>query len=142
MKPADWTRAGYTVKDGTLVKSASPFLNAVPVHPEPKKKRIRQSAKPILNQLEQEFFDNLQRRNERGYRITCQNIRFKLANGIWYKPDMILWGQIVRVYEVKGPHSFRGGFENLKVAANRYDWFSWWLVWKENGQWQEQQVLP
>ena len=44
--------------------------------------------------------------------------------------------------EVKGPHAFRRGFENLKMAAHKYPWIKWVLVWKENGEWREQTVLP
>lgn len=142
MKPSDWFRAGYTVKDGALVKSSSPFLNAVPV--AAKKKRIRQSTKPLMNELEAEYLVLL-RGSLSGFcdeEIHAQSLRFKLGNGIWYKPDFVVFGQGgPYAYEVKGPFAHRGGFENLKVAAGLFKQISWYLVWKENGQWQEQKIL-
>lgn len=107
-------------------------------------KRIRQSSKPLLNKLEQEWFDVLLiRYPSHAKAIRPQTIRFKLGNGIWYKPDIWCptlgtWGCC---WEVKGPHSFRGGIENLKVAASLYPEIKWVLVWKDKG-WQEQEVLP
>lgn len=112
--------------------------------PEAKKKRIRQSDKPLLNRLEKEFQEVLiQRYPGDMHHITAQAIRFSLGNGIAYKPDFVvfMWGR-PRAYECKGPHAFRGGFENLKVAANRYPLVQFILVWKSDGQWQEQHVLP
>jgi hypothetical protein len=113
----------------------------------PNKKRIRQSTKPLMNKLENEFFVHLVPPfDHNGYRIVPQSVRFMLANGLWYKPDFLKIGDDTDApmvaYEVKGPHSFRGGFENLKMAAHQYPWIKWILVWKENGQWQEQTILP
>lgn len=103
-------------------------------------KRIRQSSRPLLNKLEQEWYDR--HRDVFGF-ISIQAIRFKLGNGIWYKPDFVVWGEAgIYGYEIKGPHGFRGGFENLKVAAFLYRKIEWWLTWKENGEWKEQQILP
>lgn len=105
-------------------------------------KRIRQSSKPLLNQLETEFLVRLHDVYP-SLKIRPQAKRYRLANGIWYKPDftaVTVDGEMA--WEVKGPHAFRGGFENLKVAASSYPEIRWILVWKENGQWQEQEVLP
>lgn len=109
-------------------------------------KRIRQSQKPLLNKLEQEWYEVLKRRH---LIVAAQSLRFMLGNGIWYKPDFIAWPSgfesqdiRMRAFEVKGPYSFRGGFENLKVAAHKYPQVKWSLVWKENGQWKEQTVWP
>ena len=108
-------------------------------------KRIRQSSKPLMNNLEQEWFAVLHvRYPSHAKSIRPQVVRFKLGNGIWYKPDIWCptlgtWGCC---WEVKGPHSFRGGIENLKCAAYAYPEVKWVLVWKENGQWKEQTVLP
>lgn len=111
------------------------------------KKRIRQSSKPLMNKLEHEFFLTLVPPFESpGWRIVVQAMRFRLANGLWYKPDFLKVGDDadspVVAYEVKGPHAFRGGFENLKMAAVQYPWIKWVLVWKESGEWQYQTVLP
>jgi hypothetical protein len=113
--------------------------------PKPSK-RIRQSTKPLLNKLEEEFLEHLQTIWLTS-RIQSQSIRFKLGNGIWYKPDFVVpmvghTCEALVAYEVKGPHAFRGGFENLKVAASLYPWIKWILVWKEDGEWREQEVLP
>jgi hypothetical protein len=112
------------------------------------KKRIRQDSKPLLNQLETEFYHYITaNRNdllEGSPTILSQSIRFKLGNGIWYKPDFVLvrpegtW----TTYEVKGPKSWRGGFENLKVAAGQYPFIQWMLAWKEQGVWMTQKILP
>lgn len=77
--------------------------------------------------------------------LRAQSKRYKLGNGIWYKPDMT--GNDTRdgketAYEVKGPFAFRGGFENLKVAASTWQEVNWILVWKDNGEWKQQKILP
>lgn len=103
-------------------------------------KRLRQNTKPLMNKLESAWFEVL--------KIDCPKARpqvaqFRLGNGIQYRPDFIDFSSIpVTAWEVKGPHSFRGGFENLKVAAALYPEIRWILVWKESGNWQEQVVLP
>lgn len=105
-------------------------------------KRIRQSSKPLLNALEREFQAYYEKLT--GHTLIPQSLRFMLGNGIWYKPDFILHCPTMGLaaFECKGPHSFRGGFENLKVAAHKYPFILWTLVWKEGGQWKEQIVLP
>jgi hypothetical protein len=116
-------------------------------------KRIRQDSKPLMNKLEAEFFNYLKALHA-GANIRVQALRFRLGNGIWYKPDFVtqetsftVSHQPLKVvkqvaYEVKGPHAFRGGFENLKVAAAQWPEVRWVLVWKEQGQWKQQEVLP
>lgn len=111
------------------------------------KKRIRQRSKPLLNKLENEFLLKLTPPfDSPGWRIVPQSLRFRLANGLWYKPDFLKVGDDadspIVAYEVKGPHAFRGGFENLKMAASQYPWIKWVVVWKDEGVWQEQVVLP
>lgn len=109
-------------------------------------KRIRQSDKPLMNKLESEYFAFLKAIYPFAH-IRAQAKRFRLGNGIWYKPDftsVLHYGDSMKetAWEVKGPHAFRGGFENLKVAASLYPEIKWILVWKQNGKWQEQEVLP
>lgn len=105
-------------------------------------KRIRQSAKPRLNKLETQWRDWMLA-TYRADEITSQAIRLELGNGIWYKPDFVtFYDGSIRVYEVKGPHTFRGGLENLKVAASKFPMMHFCLVWKERGQWKSQEVLP
>jgi hypothetical protein len=100
-----------------------------------------------MNKLEMEFFNILKAQHPNAY-IRPQARRYKLGNGIWYKPDFTAHihpgdGSMQETaWEVKGPHSFRGGFENLKVAAALWPEVEWILVWKVKGQWQQQAVLP
>lgn len=107
-------------------------------------KRIRQSSKPLLNKLEQEWLDMMNAQWKGSYAFIPQAVRFRLGNGIWYKPDFICWNYccMIVAWEVKGPHAFRGGFENLKVAATQHNQVHFRLTWKESGQWQEQIVRP
>lgn len=106
-------------------------------------KRLRQSSKPLMNDLESAF--KAEYLDPWGYKHAIpQAIRFKLGNGIWYKPDWVdLTVLPVYAWEVKGPFAHRGGFENLKVAAGLYPAVKWVLVWKdEAGHWQTQTILP
>lgn len=107
------------------------------------KKRLRQSTKPLLNQLETDFLAHLRGRHPSA-ELRPQAKRYELARGIWYKPDVtaILEG-FEHAWEVKGPKVFRGGLENLKVAARVWPSCYWWLVWKDpaTGAWQYQRVL-
>jgi len=112
--------------------------------PEPQPPvRVRQDHRPLLNCLESEFLELLKRE----YTIVIpQSLRFKLGNGVWYKPDFIAWPAWVnsqmKAFEVKGPHMFRGGIENLKVAAHQYPMIKWVLSWKEDGVWRHQEIMP
>ena len=103
-------------------------------------KRIRQESPE--NKLEQEYHDRLQLAHP-GATIYAQAIRLQLANGIWYKVDLVI-PSICEAWEVKGPHAFRGGFENLKMAARVHPWLKFHLVWKHDrtGEWQQQDILP
>lgn len=111
-----------------------------------KGKRIRQSHKPLLNKLEREFQEWFTRLVpiESNHFFMAQAMRFRLANGVWFKPDFVFIRPLspLRIFEIKGPHAFRGGLENLKVAAHQYPMFEWTLVWREKGEWKFQQVLP
>lgn len=105
----------------------------------PSERRIRQS-RDVLNKLETEYQDVL--RFEHGAEnVKAQSIRLRLANGQWYKPDFYL-PKLGLMIEVKGPRSFRGGFENLKSAAATHPHFKFRLVWRVSGQWKFQEVLP
>lgn len=105
------------------------------------KKRIRQDSKSLLNKLEMEYYNLLKLTDVKHLRLQAK--RYKLANGLWYKVDFtgIIDGRET-AWEVKGPHAFRGGFENLKMAASCWPEVCWRLVWKEHGHWQCQEVLP
>jgi hypothetical protein len=116
----------------------------------PPKKRLRQSSKPILNKLEERFYARIKLLRPLD-EVVCQGIRLELARGIWYRPDLFIpdaldhlgtGKRLSLAYEVKGPHAFRGGFENLKVAARVHRWIQFRLVWEADGGWQEQIILP
>lgn len=113
----------------------------------PRERRMRQDQEPELNKLELDFYDFLTRSLPSGTKIWKQSLRLRLGNGIWYKPDFAAfagWTQKptqLTCWEVKGPHVFRGGFENLKVAAATYPELSFELVWKDSrGGWVRQAV--
>jgi hypothetical protein len=105
-------------------------------------KRIRQESKPLMNKLELEAWEVLSEMRNNSF--IPQAIRFRLGNGIWYKPDFFsfFFSTGPHAVEVKGPHAFRGGFENLKVAAHEYPMVTWWLMWKEDGEWKRQEIKP
>ena len=119
-----------------LIETAKSVMERQPVKP-----RIRQSSKQLMNKLETECLLHLKSIEPYSDCWISQGIRFRLGNGIWYKPDLMNHAMSV-VVEVKGPHAFRGGLENLKVAAGLYPWLEWWLMWKANSEWQQQIVKP
>lgn len=140
IKLEDLLAKGYKFQGG--IGPNPQFGTAGGTFPNEPKKRIRQSAKPLLNKLETEFKEWYERTTD--YTVMCQAMRFRLGNSIWYKPDFThlnAFGSLTCI-EVKGPHAFRGGFENLKVAAGLYPQFAWKLWWKENGVWTRQDILP
>ena len=111
-------------------------------------KRVRQSDKPLLNGLETEW-GHVLRLSYPDRLIHAQDKRYRLANGLWYKPDFTaLVLDLARgadretAWEVKGPFAYRGGFENLKMAASTFPDVKFVLVWKEAGMWKEQIILP
>lgn len=117
-------------------------------------KRIRQDSSPLLNKLEEEFKETMTPSWMAGRcHIKEQAIRLRLGNGIWYKPDFVEFApdwtpppfhMRVTAYEIKGPHVFRGGMENLKVAATTFPEWVFKLCWLDPdcGEWIMQTVLP
>lgn len=146
MKPSDLQKVASQLPLSEDVRRLNAIYGTVEDKHSSPTKRIRQS-RDKLNKLESAFqvwithelsgvFDNPI--------VEAQSIRFRLGNGVWYKPDFVFIRPSGRwtIYEVKGPKSWRGGFENLKVAASRYPLIQWVLAWKENGMWITQEVLP
>ena len=124
------------------------FPAEIVANPEPQlgaNKRIKQDSKPLMNALETRLYAYLQREYPSAT-IRPQAKRYRLGNGIWYKPDFTAHVGFEIAWEAKGPKAFRGGFENLKVAATTYPEIQWWLAWEEEddrwGRWQLQRVLP
>jgi hypothetical protein len=132
-------------RKASALKNPSVILETIPAG----KKRLRQSDAPIMNKLETRFFEERLTPDyvKRDERVLIQAVRLELGRGIWYKPDFFLPATIMRqaiAYEVKGPKVFRGGFENLKVAARVHPWVKFYLVWenREKGIWERQEILP
>lgn len=107
------------------------------------KKLIRQNPNPLSNRLETEFGNYLHSVNWSGNSIYEQAITVRLANGLRYTPDWVVFGhQGIQCYEVKGKHVWDDSIAKLKMAASKYRDWKWVLVWKEKGSWQQQVVLP
>lgn len=114
--------------------------------PDKAKTRIRQAKEPKLNKLEAEALEWL-RATLSGYSVQPHALRLRLANGVVYTPDVIanpicLPTARLRAYEIKGPHAWDDSIVKLKVAAGTWPTIQFTLVWKQDGQWQEQIVLP
>jgi hypothetical protein len=122
-----------------------PLVAAVVGIPLKPRRRLRQSQKPLLNKLETDFLA-YHTAVHPDIKLRPQAKRYELARGIWYKPDFTtIVNGTEWAFEVKGPKVFRGGFENLKVAARAWPDVWWILVWKEDRYsrtWSEQRVLP
>lgn len=109
--------------------------------------RVRQDRSPKLGRWEQEWHDMVAL-DKRFANVRGQSLRFRLANGAWYKPDVTATGYpdgLLNCFEVKGGKRMKGvpkGVLALKVAAAQYPECRWWLVWKESGVWRKQEVLP
>ena len=109
-------------------------------------KRVRQSAKPLLNKLEAEWFEVLKQSLPKGTKIHAQEWRVKISNGAWFKVDFCAFvdGKWT-AWECKGPKTGKNvdrGLLALKCACSAFSEVSWKLIWKENGRWQEQNLLP
>jgi len=128
---------GYLAKEGIAVPAAPVEIAAGTNGVKP---RLRQSSEAEMNKLELAYSDQL-RVLFPGVEVLAQRVRLWLGNGVWYKPDFFIPGERLFI-EVKGPHSFRGGFENLKIAASTHRWAKFRLVWRVKGQWYKQEMLP
>jgi hypothetical protein len=109
-------------------------------------RRLRQDAKPLMNKLEQDWFNWLQARHNGNRTIRAQAKRYKLCNGAWYKPDITanIEGQEI-AWECKGPKQMKSmarAMLVIKVAAAQWPEIKWILVWREAGEWKQQLVLP
>jgi len=120
-------------------------------------RRIQQHSKSKLTQLEQQALEWLKRGYQTDYYLRPHAIRFELANGCLYTPDII--GQPtpylpeptqytterkMRAWEVKGKQAWDDSIVKLKVAAREWPSIRFTLIWREgkHGPWLEQEVLP
>ena len=104
---------------------------------------LRQN-KTGLNKLETEYFQIL--KAQFGESVHAQLITFKLANGCRYTPDFIVWNDTTEnlriiAYEVKGFMRDDAAVK-IKVAAGIMRHVDFRLVWKQDGRWLEQRILP
>ena len=101
---------------------------------------------PKLNKLERDWLAVLKTRwLERG--IFVQSIKLRLADGVWYIPDFVVFDFnqyeecAIRAYETKGPHRFREkGILKAKMAAETFKQITFYLVTRKDGQWKEEQL--
>lgn len=115
-------------------------------------KRIRQNPKPLMNKLESEWFSILNSQFPNFPRPRAQAKKYRLANGAWYRPDitasqwpMPMLPATETAWECKGPKEMKNiarGILTLKFAAAAWPEVRFVLVWKEDGAWKEQDVLP
>lgn len=123
-----------------LYPPQEPTFGQPPVIPT---KRIRQRTQPLSNKLETEFGDYLHGLNWNGAPIYEQAITLRLANGLRYTVDWIVFRDIgTFCYEVKGPKAWDDAIAKIKMAASVYRMWRWFLVWKQDGRWAFQEVLP
>lgn len=116
---------------------------------KPVEKRLRQDPKPLMNKLEQSWFNYLTAEGKTTS-LRAQAKRFRIANGAWYKPDItgVLHAGNLAIecaWECKGPKQMKNmarAMLTIKVAAAQWPEVRWTLVWKEHGEWKQQLVLP
>jgi hypothetical protein len=109
-------------------------------------KRIRQRSGPLMNKFETEWFEVLRQSLPKGTKIHAQEWRVKISNGAWFKVDFCaVVNGTWTAWEVKGPKTGKNvdrGLLALKCACSAFPEVSWKLIWKENGSWLEQILLP
>lgn len=109
------------------------------------KKRIRQNTKGP-NKLEREAMEML--KAQKPWLIfRFHTLTVILANGVRYTPDIVAFNKNPHIstmscVEVKGKQMWDDAVVKVKVAAHEWPHIKWGLMWKENGQWQTQEVLP
>jgi hypothetical protein len=115
------------------------------IDPKPGK-RLRQDTKPLMNKLEQSFFNYLKAELCNEPTLRAQAKRYKLANGAWYKPDITAnVNGFETAWECKGPKQMKNmarAMLVIKFSATQWPDVRWKLVWKDGGQWKQQDVLP
>ncbi len=110
---------------------------------EPAKKRIKQSQAPVMNKLETRYYEVLKQIFP-GAPIKIQAMTLKLANGLRYTPDFIVFGKHRMVaIETKGKWVDGDSIPKLKMAAAVWPEIQFTLVWEDGaGHWREQEILP
>lgn len=142
-----FTHPSKVIRKGSQSAPTPPTSHPVVQKVSEQPKRIRQRVKPLMNRLEQRFFDHLCQAHKPLY---AQSITFKIANGLRYTPDVFCfewhWQGDDRpvAWEVKGPWMTDDAVVKLKVFAAAYPNILVLLVWedKATGQWLNQIVYP
>jgi hypothetical protein len=124
---------------GTAAKAFKPqTANAAPGV------RIRQDSKPLMNELEQEWF-NLLKTDNTILHLRAQVLKFLIGNNAFYRPDMTaMVGAVLHAWECKGPRGMKNqdrGYLALKSAAAQWPEVRFILVFKDGGAWKSQEVL-
>ena len=105
-------------------------------------RRVRQSSKPLMNGLETRFYQKLLKSHD-PKTIHCQAIKLRLANGLTFLPDFIVFSKDgVLAWETKGKWIDGDSIPKLKMAASVYRSIHFVLAWEQDGLWVEQTVLP
>ncbi len=79
--------------------------------------------------------------------VRHQAITLVLANGLRYTPDFFAasWPgngpAEPTCFEIKGPHAFDGSLDKLKFAAHEWPEIRFYLWWKKDGVWCQQEIL-
>ncbi len=119
-------------------QEVSMYFHGHPVKVELPPKRIRQSAKPLLNRTEQRYCDRLE---GCGVKVFKQAITLRLDPPYKsYKPDLAFVSDVFGLVfvEIKGPHRFRrAGIAKAALAAKTYPQFRFELADWVNGEWKE-----
>lgn len=106
------------------------------------RKRIRQSSR-VMNQLESIFFELLKQKYFPST-VYYEPMRMRLCNGVVYLADFMVVDSSNKVifYEVKGNQQIQDDASvKIKMAAQQYPCFRFVLVWRDYGEWREQEIL-
>lgn len=120
-------------------KKINPHLfnpSKLQVEVKPTERRLRQNSSG-LNKTEAQYLAILEMLHDQ---VFSQSITLKLGNGVRYTPDFCVWseGRMI-AYEVKGFMRDDAAVK-IKVAASRFPDIKFFLVWKTDGMWHQQEV--
>ena len=98
-----------------------------------------------MNSLERAYAENLEMRRLAGeiHSWRFEPIRFRLADGAWYKPDFLVVGKagFVHLHEVKG-HWREAAKVRIKVAADLNPEFKFTAIQKIGSVWTYEDFGP
>ncbi len=108
---------------------------------------------PKLNKTETLWKQELERRGHKI--IIAQQITFKLANGVCYRPDLVTidipWTGVgfsdrrlveITCWETKAPHRFaKASLAKPKLAAKEFPWIRWKLIRRDKNIWTEEEIM-